>query len=334
MLHFVRKGPTAMRIRIRHFLLGVTAIVTVACTSAAPVEPSPASLDRYVIPGDRAFPTGLAYHPATGHYFVGSAADGALYRGHVDRPEVELWSPNGADGRALTSGMTLDPAGRLFVNGASSNTIRIYDSGSAALLAELRGLEGGFVNEVSIADDGSAYVTDSFLPVIYRITESDGRWHLEPWLNVADTVIDWVPGQHNLNGILAVGRHLLSVQSNTGKLWRIDRVTRAVIEVQSAPLPSADALISNDGRRVFVTQGNLYAASDQEPRVAVLAMNEDLTSARVVDSLIPPGGFRHPSQAALTDMGRILVVNSQYNRFVSGQAPELPFTISSLPVGD
>ncbi|MGW0249096.1 SMP-30/gluconolactonase/LRE family protein [Nocardia goodfellowii] len=323
-----------MRVRIRHLLLGVTATLTVACTATSPAQSPSAPLDHYVIPGDRAFPTGLAYHAATGHYFVGSAASGAIYRGHVDRPEVELWSPDGADGRELTSGMTFDPAGRLFVNGAGSNTVRIYDPGSAELLAELHGLEGGFVNEVSIADDGSAYVTDSFLPVIYRITETDGRWRLEPWLNVADTPIDWVHGQHNLNGILAVGGHLLTVQSNTGQLWRIDRSTRAVTEVETEPLPSADALISEDGRRVFVTQGNLYAASDQEPRVAVLAMNEDLTSARVVETLIPPGGFRHPSQAALTGQGRILVVNSQYNRFVSGQAPELPFTISSLPVPD
>lgn len=323
-----------MRVRLRHLLLGLSVTVTVACTGTAPAESAQVPLDHYVIPGDRAFPTGLAYDPATGHFYVGSAADGALYRGHIDRPEVELWSPDGTDGRELTSGMTLDPAGRLFVNGADSNSIRIYDPAGAELLAELRGLDGGFVNEVTIADDGSAYVTDSFLPVIYRITETEGRWQLEPWLDVADTPIDWVHGRHNLNGILAVGRHLLSVQSNTGQLWRIDRFTGAVTEVDAPPLPSGDALISADGRQVFVTQGNLYAASDQEPRVAVLAMNDDLTSARVVDTLIPPGGLRHPSQAALTDRGSILVVNSQYNRLVAEQAPELPFTISSIPVAD
>ncbi|NNH70003.1 hypothetical protein HLB23_09025 [Nocardia uniformis] len=323
-----------MRVRPRHLLLGVTVALTLACTATSPAESPPAPLDRYLIAGDRAFPTGLAYDPATGHYFVGSAASGALYRGHIDQPEVELFSPDGTDGRALTSGMTLDSAGRLFVNGASSNTTRIYDSGNAELLAELRGLDGGFINEVSIAEDGSAYVTDSFLPVIYRITESDGRWQMEPWLDVAGTAIDWVHGQHNLNGILAVGRYLLSVQSNTGQLWRIDRSTREVVEVDTEPLPSGDALISDDGQRVFVTQGNLYAAGDQEPRVAVLEMSENLTRARIVDSLVPPDGFRHPSQAALTGQGRILVVNSQYNRFVSGQAPQLPFTISSVPIAD
>ncbi|MFI5718652.1 hypothetical protein [Nocardia sp. NPDC051750] len=320
-----------MRVRMRHLLLGLTAAVTLACTTAAPTEP----LDHYVIPGDRAFPTGLAYDPDTGHYFVGSAADGALYRGHVDRPEAELWSPDGADGRTVTSGMTMDAAGRLFVNGAGSNVTRVYDPESAGLLAELRGLPGGFVNEVSIAEDGTAYVTDSYLPVIYRITESAGGWRMEPWLDIDRTAIDWVHGEHNLNGILAVGPYLLSVQSNTGRLWRIDRATGEVTEVDLGGelLPSGDALVSDDGRRIFLTQGNLYADTDQEPRVAVLEMSEDLTSARIVDSLVPPGGLLHPSQAALTGNGRLLVVNSQYNRLVAGQEPQsLPFTVSSIPV--
>lgn len=320
-----------MRVRMRHLILGSAASVALACTAPAPAEP----LDHYVIPGDRAFPTGLAYDPETGHYFVGSAADGALYRGHVDEPGAQLWSPHGTDGRTVTSGMTMDDEGRLFVNGAGSNSTRVYDPATTELLAELEGLPGGFVNEISFADDGTAYATDSFLPVIYRITESEGQWQMEPWLEVENTAVDWVHGEHNLNGILAVGRHLLSVQSNTGRLWRIDRFSRDIVEVDLGEelLPSGDALVSDDGRRVYVTQGNLYAENDQEPRVAVLEMSDDLTSARIVDSLVPPSGLLHPSQAALTGNGRLLVVNSQYNRLVAELEPEsLPFTVSSVPV--
>lgn len=324
-----------MRVRIRHLILGLTAAVTVGC-AATTSPPAPAAVPHsYVIPGERAFPTGLAYDPATGHYFVGSAADGTLYRGHVDEPEARLWSPHGTDGRMKTSGMTMDPLGRLYVNGADSSVTRVYDPRDTELLAELPALPGGFVNEVSIAEDGTAYVTDSYLPVIYRITETDGAWRMEPWLDVESTAVEWVPGEHNLNGILAIGRHLLSIQSNTGRLWRIDRFTREVTEVDLGGelLPSGDALISDDGRRVYLTQGNLYAEGDHEPRVAVLEMNADLTAARVVGSLVPPGGLLHPSQAASTTNGHILVVNSQYNRLVAGQEPgSLPFTIASIPV--
>lgn len=321
-----------MRVRMRPLILGLTATVCLAACSAASPAPVP---DSYVIPGDRAFPTGLAYDPETGHYFVGSAADGALYRGHVDRPDAQLWSPDGTDGRTATSGMTMDTDGRLYVNGGGTNVTRVYDPATENLLAELQGLPGGFVNEISIAEDGTGYVTDSYLPVIYRITENAGGWRMEPWLEVAETAVDWVDGQHNLNGILAIGRHLLSVQSNTGRLWRIDRFTREVTEVDLGGelLPSGDALISDDGRRVYLTQGNLYAEGDHEPRLAALELSADLASARVVDSFVPPGGLLHPSQAASLGNGRVLVVNSQYNRLVAGLGPQsLPFTISSLPV--
>lgn len=296
-----------MRIPLRHTLIAATAALTISC-SAQTAERE--VFDRYIIPGDRAFPSGLAYDRASGHFFVGSAADGAIYRGHVHEPRVELWSPDGADGRSATAGMTLDPAGRLFVNGGGTGTARVYD-----------------------AADGTAYATDSLLPVVYRITETGGTWRMEPWLDVTTTPVDWIAERHNLNGILAIGDHLLAVQSSTGRLWRIDRHSGLTVEVDlgGQTLPSGDAVVSDDGRRIYVTQGNLYADSAAQPRVAVLEMSPDLTTGRIVDSLVPPGGFLHPSQAALTEEGRLLVVNSQYNRFAAGLPPTaLPFTIASL----
>ncbi|MBF6137440.1 hypothetical protein IU501_31180 [Nocardia otitidiscaviarum] len=319
-----------MRIPLRHTLIAATAALTISC-SAQTAERE--VFDRYIIPGDRAFPSGLAYDRASGHFFVGSAADGAIYRGHVHEPRVEVWSPDGADGRSATAGMTLDPAGRLFVNGGGTGTARVYDAADGRLLAELRGLDGGFVNEVTVAADGTAYATDSLLPVVYRITETGGTWRMEPWLDVTTTPVDWIAERHNLNGILAIGDHLLAVQSSTGRLWRIDRHSGLTVEVDlgGQTLPSGDAVVSDDGRRIYVTQGNLYADSAAQPRVAVLEMSPDLTTGRIVDSLVPPGGFLHPSQAALTEEGRLLVVNSQYNRFAAGLPPTaLPFTIASL----
>ena len=327
-----------MYLRMRPLLLGLAAVLTLGFVGTAPAAPAPEPLDHYVIPGDRAFPVGLAYDPDTGHYYAGSAADGTLYRGHVDERAAEVWSPDGADGRTVTAGMAMDGEGRLYVNGADTGVVRVYDPADGELLAELSGRDGGFVNEITIADDGSAFVTDSRLPVIYRITERRGQWTMKPWLELADSPIDWVDGEHNLNGILAVGhRHLLAMQSNTGQVWRIDRHTRKVTEVDLGGelLPSGDVMISDDGRRVYVTQGNLYAEGNREPRVAVVDFGRNLARAEITDSLVPPGGLLHPAQAALTGQGRLLVLNTQYNRYIQGLPPEsLPFTISSIPVPD
>ncbi|MFH8978528.1 SMP-30/gluconolactonase/LRE family protein [Streptomyces sp. NPDC017890] len=328
-------------------LAAVTALALTAATdsraatgSESATRPDTATTrlpDHYVIPGDKAFPTGVAYDPRSGHYYVGSAQDGTLYRGHVRKPTARVWSPDGRDGRSFTAGMTIDGEGRLYVNGGATGTLRVYDTATGDLLTTLHGAEGGFVNDVTVAADGTAYVTDSFKPVVYRLTEDErGRWKLEHWLDVDDSGVDWVDGQHNLNGIVAVGdRHLLAVQSNTGKLWRVDRSTGRTAEVDLGgdTVVNGDALAWRDGR-LYVTQGNLYADPGTEPQVAVIEMNDDLTHGRFVDRLVPPEGLLHPSAAALTDHDRLLVVNSQYNRWVAGLPPEsLPFTVSSLPLG-
>ncbi|MFI6696794.1 hypothetical protein ACIBLA_34605 [Streptomyces sp. NPDC050433] len=291
--------------------------------------------DRYVIPGDRAFPTGMALDPRTGHYYVGSAEDGTLYRGHTSRPRATVWSPDGTDGRSFTSGMMLDGEGRLFAGGGDTGTLRIYDTRTGWLLAKLNGTPGGFVNEATLADDGAAYVTDSFRPVIYRVARENGRWTMKPWLDVDTSAIDWVHGQHNLNGILALGPHLLTVQSNTGQLWRIDRATREVTEVDLGGhrLLSGDGLAWRDGR-LYVTQGNLYDNPGAQAQVAVVELNDQLTRGRYVSGLVPPEGFQHPSALAIDgSASRLLVVNSQFNRWQAGLPPlTLPFTIATVPL--
>lgn len=319
---------------------GAVAAAVAATAPAALARPSGTAVGQgypsaYTLPGDRAFPTGMAFDARTGHFFVGSASSGALYRGHVSRPALREWSPDGRDGRTVTSGMTTDGAGRLFVGGATTGTLRVYDAGKGRMLARLKGVDGGFLNEPTAADDGTVYATDSFRPVIYRITRTGRDWTMEHWLDVSSTPIDWVEGQHNLNGITVAGRHLLTVNSNTGQLWRIDRDTRQVAEVDlgADSLINGDVLIWDAGRLLAV-QGNINSVPGLEPQVAVITMEDDLLRGRYTAKYVPPGGFLHPSSAILA-RGRLMVVNSQYDRWVAGLPPEsLPFTVSSLPVGD
>ncbi|MFE2766525.1 SMP-30/gluconolactonase/LRE family protein [Streptomyces albidoflavus] len=314
-------------------LASTVAVLAAGALTLAPQSP-PAPPERYVVPGDRAFPTGVAHDPSSGRFYVGSAEDGTIQRGHVDEPRTEVWSPDGTDGRSFTSALALDGAGHLYVNGGPTSTLRVYDPDDATLLATLKGKPGGFVNDVAPVSGKVAYVTDSFKPVIYRVARSGDRWTMRPWLDVRAAGIDWVDGEHNLNGIISVGRHLLAVQSNTGQLWRIDPASREVVEVDLGDelLRNGDGLAWRDGR-LYVAQGNLFDAPGAEARVAVVALDADLASGRVVDGLTPPEGLQHPSAIALTDGEdpRLLVVNSQFDRWSAGLPPRtLPFTIASL----
>ncbi|MGW0758321.1 SMP-30/gluconolactonase/LRE family protein [Streptomyces sp. NPDC002814] len=309
-----------------------TAPTTAQAGGSAP--PGPGRLPaEYVLPGDRAFPSGHSYDARTGHLYAGSAADGTLYRGHLTKPALRPWSADGTDGRSTTSGMAIDSAGRLIVGGADTGTLRVYDTERGALLALLHGVDGGFVNEIAVAPDGSAYVTDSFRPVVYRLTDSSSGPHLERWLDVTATPVEWIEGKHNLNGITCVGGRLLTVNSSTGQLWRIDRHTRQALQVDLGGhrLPNGDGLAYRDGR-LYVVQGNINNIPGLTPQVTVIAMSPDLLHGRYTSRLLAPGGFHHPSSISLA-RDRALVVNSQYNRWINGLPPEvLPFTLSAVPL--
>src|SRR4051794_15776360 len=59
-------------------------------------------------------------------FFVGSVKDGAVYRGSFRTGQGEVLVP-GKTGRAAT-GMKVDRRGRLFVSGADSGFLRVYDA--------------------------------------------------------------------------------------------------------------------------------------------------------------------------------------------------------------
>ncbi|WP_157107894.1 hypothetical protein [Nocardia amikacinitolerans] len=305
-------------------VMAVFAIVLGSCgTEAEPVRP-----EQYVVPGDSAFPGGLAYDHASGSFFTGSTRDGTVFRGYPDDPQAHEWLPGGAEGRTTTSGLVSDDRGRLFIGGGPTNRLWIHDIGSGVLLATLTGIDGGFVNDITITPDGTAFLTDSLAHVIYRVTESSGQWQLHTWLDLTGTTVPRVDG-HNLNGIAAVDETtLLAVHSMTGGLYRIDTRTSDVTEVDLGPtrLFGGDGLVVS-GSDLYVVQGGL-SPQNPRPQVSLLHLSSDHTSAQLRCATTHPD-FLHPSTARMAE-GRLLIVNSQYNIGQRNQRPELPFTITAL----
>ncbi|WP_419998919.1 hypothetical protein [Streptomyces boninensis] len=285
---------------------------------------------RYVVPGERTFPGGLAYDRLTGRYYTGSTANGALFSGSVREPEATLWKPAGSDGRTVTAGLALDAAARLYVAGGSVPAVWIYDTRTGRLLAKLATTTRGFTNEIAVTPDG-VYVTDSYEPVIYRITRAGGRFTLARWRELAGTPIAYDGTTVALNGIIGAGPYLLSVHSSQGRLFRIDRTTGGIAEVDlgGLTLRNGDGLLVR-GATLFVVQGSLYDDGESRPRVTVLEMSRAYD--KVLASSELTGDLLHPSAVQLAG-GRMLIVNSQYNRFIGDEEPELPFTISVLDPG-
>jgi Cu-Zn family superoxide dismutase len=118
------------------------------------------------------------------------------------------------------------------------------------------------------------------------------------------------------------GRYLLSVQSNSGKLWRIAPGTGEAREVDLG----GATLVNGDG--LEIRGRTLYVVRNQDGLVVRLHLSRDLLHARVTRTTTDPT-FQFPTSAALL-RGRLMVVNSQFDKRTAGQPPVLPFTVSAI----
>jgi Cu-Zn family superoxide dismutase len=194
-----------------------------------------ANLGSYTLPGEQVFPEGIAYQAQSGDFFVGSTTDGTVYRGNTanEGEEAEVFLEPGSDGRETAVGMKLDAAGRLFIAGGDTGRIFVYDSTSGDIVETLDTPESEmtFINDIAVVPNGDAYFTDSMRPALFRVPVSadGGVGEPEEWLDLEGTPVD---GEgFNLNGIAATqdGRYLITVQSNTGNLYRIDTGSREIV---------------------------------------------------------------------------------------------------------
>ncbi len=285
-----------------------------------------AAPDRYVLPGDNVFPEGIATTPDGRTFYVGSTTSGAVFRGDVASGEVEVFLPGGSDGRTDVRGLKVG-SGKLYLAGGPTGRIYVYDIAGKRLLAQFAtGLTPTFVNDVAIAPSGDAYFTDSNSPAIYRVAaDVTGGNAFERWLDLSGSPIQYGQG-FNLNGIAASadGRYLVTVQSNTGKLFRIETGSKRVSEIDlgGATLMGGDGLLLN-GQTLSVLRNSAEL-------LVTLRLAPDFASAAVVATDTDPR-FDFPTTLARAG-DRFLIVNSQLDKRGRNEAPTLPFVILSVPV--
>jgi sugar lactone lactonase YvrE len=237
-------------------------------------------------------------------FYVGSRTTGAIYRGNLRTGAGAVLVPGG-QGRTAT-GIEFD-RNRLIVAGAGTGDAFVYNARTGALLRSYNFADGDtFINDV-VVTPRAAYFTDSRKAVLYKVAIGPGGA-----LGAATTVplgSPFVLGSgFNLNGIDATpnGRTLIAVQSNNGKLWRIDAATGANQEITLAggqTVPNGDGILL-DGRTLYVVQNT-------NNLVAVIALSANFTSGRVVSRLSDPD-FKIPT--TIDEHGRRLyAVNARFN---------------------
>ncbi len=287
----------------------------------------------FELPGDAVYPEGIAFDDATGLFYTGSTNGGTLFQGDINSGEVTILSENDPN-RTAAVGMDLDANGHLIVAGGGTNLVSVLDAASSEPVSIFTGaFEETFLNDVAVAPNGDAYITDSMNPVLYRIAAEniEEGGDLEQIVDFNGTPFEYgEPGSFNANGIVITddGAYAIIVNTGSGQLFRVDLASGEVSEIiiDGEPVMNGDGL-ALDGQTLYVMRNAIAT-------VVRLELDADLTTATQLDTFTDPT-FAFPTTMALVGSAQMLVVNAQFDRRQT-EDPELPFTVTLIdipPVG-
>jgi sugar lactone lactonase YvrE len=262
-------------------------------------------------------------------FYTGSTVTGVIYRGDLRTGMGAVLPQSGGTGRSAT-GIAADNRNRIFVAGGMTGQAYVYDARTGATLATYNLAPAGtpaggtFVND-AVVTRKAVWFTDSRRAFLYRVPLGRGG-ALGAQGDVVQVPLSGdfqLAANFNLNGMDATrnGKALIAVQTNLGRLYRIDPATGAadVIELTGGDLQFGDGLLLR-GRTAFVVQNQLN-------RVAVVRLSADLSSGTIVGYLTAPGLLDVPTSIDAHG-GRLYVVNA---RFGTPNPQSASYTVVQLP---
>ena len=257
-------------------------------------------------------PEGIAAGRGTSLY-VGSIPTGAIWKGDARTGQGDVLVP-GRPGERNAIGIKVDRRNRLFVAGGPTGKAFVYDAATGADLASYQLAPADtavtFINDV-VVTHRAAFFTDSRNQQLYVLPL--GRHGALPDQDEVRVLpltgeLDYteITTDVDLNGIVAArgGQTLLSVQSNSGKLFKINPRSGEAREVDLGEtlLTNGDGLLLA-GRLLFVVQNQLN-------QIAVVKLSGSLDEGRLVTT-IRDDDFDVPTTIAF-QAGRLWAVNARF----------------------
>jgi sugar lactone lactonase YvrE len=300
-----------MRRAILALVVGCGTLLLAPAAGARPV------LDRIPLPNGFQ-PEGIEITHG-GTFYSGSLADGSIYRGDVRTGlgSIFIHPPSGR----IAVGMKVHK-NLLYVAGGGTGGAYVYDTRTGADVRLYSFTPGGFINDVVVTKD-AAWFTDSFFPFLYKVPITRNGTPADP--SQVETLpltgdIVYQDG-FNTNGIDATpnSKTLIIVQTNTGKLFTVDRSSGHASEINlgSENVVNGDGILL-DGRNLFVVQGfsNL---------VAKVRLAPDLSSGVVVSRT---GDANFDILSTVAEAGDTLyLVNA---RFTTPPTPDTEYWIAPI----
>ncbi|MFN8445785.1 MAG: hypothetical protein U0175_33655 [Caldilineaceae bacterium] len=242
-------------------------------------------------------------------FYVGSLADGAIYKGDLRTGQGAVFVP-GQAGRVAV-GLYFDKeTGYLFVAGGPTGTARVINTknGSEVASAQLVSGAGNFINDV-IVTRNAAYFTNSSKAEYYKLPLSkDGKQVETGQVQTIPLSGDWqqVAG-FNANGIEASrnGKQLIIVNSTTGFLYRVEADSGVAKQINLG----GEVVTNGDGIRLVGS--TLYVVRNQLNQIAVIKLNKDLAAGKLIKTITDPA-FRVPTTITRSD-DALYVVNARFD---------------------
>jgi hypothetical protein len=268
-----------------------------------PAAPAGSGAQSSIALPDEFRPEGIASGKGDSFY-VGSIPQGAVFKGSYRTGEGEVLVPphEGRNHIGLKVDTRFD---RLFVAGGGSHGIYVYDSKTGEDVAAFPVPDAGFINDV-VLTRRAAYFTDSMVKQLYRIPIGRKGELGELQRIPLSGDVQFMPG-FNLNGIesLPGERELVTVQSPTGKLFRVNARTGVTREIAlDEPVTNGDGLLR---------QGDtLYVVRNQRNQIAVVDLDFGFRRGEVEDVITDPR-FDVPTTIA-PFKAFIYAVNARFDR--------------------
>ena len=228
-------------------------------------------------------PEGIEYDATNGRILTGSLSEGSIFQIHPDGrvttvvSDPDLVSSVGIEVDAQRNRLLVANSDRAVFEGVGTGQamLGVYDlsTGNRIEMIDLAStIEGApadmghFANDVAVAADGTAYVTDTFAGVIYRVdTDYQASVFYQP--DTADPL--------GFNGIVVhPDGYLLVAGGET--LWKVPLDSPD----ESAPVALPEAVPGQDGM-VWMTDGSLAIVSNSSNRVLALTSSDAWVTARL-----------------------------------------------------
>ena len=312
-----------------------TASLAVLLALAGPAMAGPASV---ALPGDGAYPESIT-STADGTLYVSSFSDGGIFRVKPGASEGEVWVKPGAFGTRSTFGLLADEKTNTLW--ACSNDLTALGvkgpgdtPGSALKGFDLKTGEGKFslalpespsiCNDIALAPDGTAYVTNTLRPEIYRV--KPGAKAIEVWKT--DPLFAQEPNEAGLDGIAFDKDGNLFVNTFTkSKLFKIEvkngEAGKVTALTPSQPLKFSDAIRQDGKGSLLMVEGGgkLDRVTIEGDKVKIETIKDGFAGGLTGVTIVGDTAYVTEGQLALlTDPEK------------KGTEPQKPFRVHAIPL--